>query len=224
MRGRCLAERGITAQSCPVSGRDRTASRTTVPPILLAQNRHPRRRWRGRFAVLDPARSLPGDASCLRRSGGKHDNSAAYRRASGRTAMERRCRRDPQDRGRTEGRPGRTRPTRETRLSLYTQRRREASLPSAGIAGGSGRIWGREGGMGGRGRGGSGRQDKRNGAMPCGPACLSPCLHIVFSGSGHGATYRLMAPWLAQHTETKRFSMAPWPLQDALAAERPGHG
>jgi uncharacterized membrane protein len=41
---------------------ERAASRTTVPPILLAQNRHPHRRSRGRCAVLDPARSMPGAA------------------------------------------------------------------------------------------------------------------------------------------------------------------
>jgi len=31
------------------------------------QNRHPHRRWRGRFAVLDPARSAPGDTLVFRK-------------------------------------------------------------------------------------------------------------------------------------------------------------
>ena len=32
-----------------------------------AKNRDPHRRWRGRFAVLDPARSAPGDAFIFRK-------------------------------------------------------------------------------------------------------------------------------------------------------------
>jgi hypothetical protein len=37
-------------------------------PLQHRQNRHPHRRWRGRFAVLDPARSAPGDALVFRKN------------------------------------------------------------------------------------------------------------------------------------------------------------
>jgi hypothetical protein len=36
-------------------------------PLQRRQNRHPHRRWRGRFAVLDPARSAPGDTLVFRK-------------------------------------------------------------------------------------------------------------------------------------------------------------
>ena len=49
----------ISARACPVSGREQTASRTTVPPILLTQNRLPHHRSRGRFAVPDSRRRCP---------------------------------------------------------------------------------------------------------------------------------------------------------------------
>jgi hypothetical protein len=44
---------------------DRAASRTTGPHHFAPQNRDPHRRWRGRFAVLDPARSTPGGTLVL---------------------------------------------------------------------------------------------------------------------------------------------------------------
>lgn len=94
MTGPVRGKRRKSAQSYPSSGMDRAASRTTVPPILLTQNRLPHRRWRGRSAVPDPARSMPGDAPVFRESGGDDGTSAAYRRASGRTFMERRSSRN----------------------------------------------------------------------------------------------------------------------------------
>ncbi len=80
MKSVARVEREISAQSSPVSGMDRTASRTMGPhhfswairhqccdPSVTApkKNRDPHRRWRGRFAVLDPARSTPGRALVL---------------------------------------------------------------------------------------------------------------------------------------------------------------
>jgi len=80
MTGVARGEREISAQHCPVSGMDRAASRTTPDTIFFGlarpvlhpltwraaeKNRARHRRWRGRFAVLDPARSIPGAASCL---------------------------------------------------------------------------------------------------------------------------------------------------------------
>lgn len=118
MRGAVRMEREISAQGNPVSGMDRTASRTIVPPILpppplrcaplrQRQNRHPHRRWRGRFAVLDPARSMPGAPSCLLRAGGNHGSRTAYRRTARRASEHQRRDRNPADRGRVAGRPGR---------------------------------------------------------------------------------------------------------------------
>jgi len=80
MTGVARGEREISAQHCPVSGMDRAASRTTPDTIFFGlarpvlhpltwraaeKNRARHRRWRGRFAVLDPARSIPGAPSCL---------------------------------------------------------------------------------------------------------------------------------------------------------------
>ncbi|RSU59617.1 hypothetical protein DAH55_10990 [Sphingomonas koreensis] len=48
-------------------GAERAASRTTGPHHFASQNRDPHRRWRGRFAVLDPARSTPGDGFIFRK-------------------------------------------------------------------------------------------------------------------------------------------------------------
>ena len=201
MKARCPDERGKSAQSFPVSDRQQAASRTMVPPILLTQNRHPHRHWRGRFAVLDPARSLPGAASCLSGSGGQNDTSAAYRRASGRTRMERRSSRNSADQGRTGGGPGDTRSTRwlgrnweRPAMPLHL------SLLLEGWAGpGAGAVVG-EMGL---------RQDKRNGAMPSGHHTITLCLHIVFSDFRHGATFGHMAPCLSQDTELRWFPMAP---------------
>lgn len=202
MKARCPDERGKSAQSFPVSDRQQAASRTMVPPILLTQNRHPHRRWRGRFAVLDPARSLPGAASCLSGSGGQNDTSAAYRRASGRTRMERRSSRNSADQGRTGGGPGDTRSTRwlgrnweRTAMPLHL------SLLLEGWAGpGAGAVVG-EMGL---------RQDKRNGAMPSGHHAITLCLHIVFSAFCHGATLCRMAPCRPQYIELMRYFMALW--------------
>lgn len=219
MRGPRYTERGKSAQSCPVSGRDRTASRTMVPPILLTQNRHPHRRWRGRFAVLDPARSLPGDASCLTGSGGQNDTSTAYRRASGRTSMERRSCRNPADQGRTGGGPGAA-----------------GSSKAGGVTAGSGRhrqmllrpVHDREWGIGAwrsrKEKGRQGRQDERNGAMPFGHHAITRCLHIVFSAFRHGANIRCMAPFLVQDTEFTRFLMAPWAHWRVPHRRAPRHG
>ncbi|WP_449472570.1 hypothetical protein [Sphingobium chungangianum] len=49
------------------TGVERAASRTTGPHHFASQNRCPHRRWRGRFAVLDPARSTPGDGLIFRK-------------------------------------------------------------------------------------------------------------------------------------------------------------
>src|SRR3546814_7199304 len=85
------------SQFHPVSGMDRTASRTMVPPILLPQNRHPHRRWRGRYAVLDPVHSLPGAALRLSHDGGNHDSRTTYRGTARRASLHHRS-------GRTIGR------------------------------------------------------------------------------------------------------------------------
>jgi len=110
MMGVARVEREISDQSFPASGMDRTASRTTVPPILLAQNRHPRRRWRGRFAVPDPARSIPGAASCLSDSGGNHGFGTTYRGTACRACEHQRHSRNPADQGRTGSGAGGTEP------------------------------------------------------------------------------------------------------------------
>jgi hypothetical protein len=202
MKARCPDERGKSAQSFPVSDRQQAASRTMVPPILLTQNRHPHRRWRGRFAVLDPARSLPGAASCLSGSGGQNDTSAAYRRASGRTRMERGSCRNSADHGRTGGRPGGTGSTRWLRrdwkrpampLHLFLLLEGGAGSGERSVIGGMGL-----------------RQDKRNGARPSGHHAITPCLHNVFFAFRHGATFSLMAPCRLQYIEMSRYYMAPW--------------
>lgn len=198
-------ERRKSAQSYPVSGRGQAASRTMVPPILLAQNRHPHRRCRGRFAVLDPTRPLPGASSCLSGSGGKNDSSAAYRRTAGRTRMERRSGRNPANQGRTGGRPGRQG---STRWLMADWEQRLAKLPrpfhdrERGFGAGAG-PWDSRNGL---------RQDKRNGAMPCGHHTITHCLHIILSQLWHGATVEGMAPWWVQAAELVRFPMAPWLL------------
>lgn len=201
MTARRPDERKKSAQSFPVSGRQQAASRTMVPPILLTQNRHPHRRWRGRFAVLDPARSLPGEASCLSGSGGQNDTSAAYRRASGRTRMERGSSRNSADQGRTGGRLGGTGSTRWLRrdwkrpampLHLFLLLEGGAGSEERSVIEGMGL-----------------RQDKRNGAIPSGHHAINICLHIVFSDFRHGATFGSMAPNLFQVAEFRRFIMAP---------------
>ncbi len=118
-------DREISAQSCPVSGMDRAASRTTPDTIfsgfpasvfyllgkrLAGKNRARHRRWRGRFAVLDPARSMPGAPSCLLRSGGNHVSRTTYRRTARRASEHQRQGRTPADRGRTENGTGGTGP------------------------------------------------------------------------------------------------------------------
>lgn len=123
MKSVARVEREISAQSCPVSGMDRTASRTTPDTIfsgfpalafhlsawcLAGKNRARHRRYRGRFAVLDPARSIPGAPSCLSRSGGNHVSRTAYRRTAVRASEQQRRRRNPADRGRVDGGAGRS--------------------------------------------------------------------------------------------------------------------
>lgn len=88
----------MSAQFHPVSGMDRTASSTMVPPILLPQNRHPHRRWRGRCAVLDPVRSIPGAAFRLSHDGGNHDSRTAYRGTTRRASRHHRSSRNSPDR------------------------------------------------------------------------------------------------------------------------------
>lgn len=204
MKTLCPDERKKSAQSFPVSDRQQAASRTMVPPILLTQNRHPHRRWRGRFAVLDPARFLPGAASCLSGSGGQNDTSAAYRRASGRTRMERRSSRNSADQGRTGGRPGGTGSARW--LGRIWERHRSPlhlSLAHKGWA-----VPGAGDGIAGMGL----RQDKRNGAMPFGHHAITLCLHIVFPQTCHGVTLGRMALSHLQHIEFSRHLMVPLPL------------
>src|SRR3546814_98908 len=77
---------------------DRTASRTMVPPILLPQNRHPHRRWRGRYEVLDPVHSLPGAALRLSHDGGNHDSRTTYRGTARRASLHHRSGRTSPDR------------------------------------------------------------------------------------------------------------------------------
>ena len=204
MSNPACGEREKSAQPCPASGMEQAASRTTVPPILLTQNRHPRRRWRGRFAVLDPARSIPGAAPVLRRSGGDDGTSAAYRRASGRTVVERRRPRNRADQGRTGNRAGRAGAAASGRLTGIRERRPQPSLPASfGIAGGKGEI---------RARAVSGgrrvRQDQRNGAMPCGHPAITACLHILFRRAADGAIARRIAPYLAQRCGFPRVFIA----------------
>ena len=211
-----LVERKKSAQSFPVSGRQQAASRTMVPPILLTQNRHPHRRWRGRFAVLDPARSLPGEASCLSGSGGQNDTSAAYRRASGRTRMERGSSRNSADQGRTGGRLGGTGSTRWLRrdwkrpampLHLFLLLEGGAGSEERSVIEGMGL-----------------RQDERNGAMPSGHHAISRCLHIVFSDFWYGATVGDMVLWPVQAAELRPFLMAPWLLWRAPPGQVSRHG
>lgn len=90
----------MSAQFHPVSGMDRTASRTMVPPILLPQNRHPHRRWRGRCAALDPVRSIPGGAFRLSHDGGNHDSRTAYRGTARRASRHHRSGRTSPNRSR----------------------------------------------------------------------------------------------------------------------------
>ncbi len=195
----------ISARACPVSGRQQPASRTTVPPILLTQNRLPHRRSRGRFAVPDPACSLPESAPVFTRSGGDHGTSAAYRRASGRTCVERRSCGDRADRGRTGGRPAGAGAASERPLIGVRERRGSASFPSRSMVGcGDGEGW-----RSARSGGGGVRQDERNGAMPCGLLAITPCLHILFAVFGDGAIEQAMAPCIAETRGLLRFNMAP---------------
>lgn len=116
--GVARGEREISAQSSPVSGMDRTASRTTPDTIfsgcpasvfrpspwcLAGKNRARHRRSRGRCAVLDPARSIPGAPSCLSGSGGNHVSRTANRRTARRASEHHRHEGIAPDRGRTDG-------------------------------------------------------------------------------------------------------------------------
>lgn len=119
MNGVAHGERDISAQSFPLSGMDRAASRTTPDTIFFGlarvvfrspawraaeKNRARHRRWRGRFAVLDPARSIPGAPSCLSREGGNHVTRTAYRRTARRASGHPRSERASADQGRTGSR------------------------------------------------------------------------------------------------------------------------
>ena len=203
--------RVISARACPVSGRQQTTSRTTVPPILLPQNRHPHRRSRGRFAVPDPVCSLPESAPVFTRSGGDHGTSAAYRGASGRTCVERRPCGDRADRGRTGGRPEGAGAASERPLIDAWERRGSASFPSRSMVG----CGHREGWRSARSGEGGVRQDERNGAMPCGLLAITPCLHILFAVLVDGAIRQAMAPCVAKTLGLLRFLMAPsWLIAD----------
>ena len=195
----------ISARACPVSGREQTASRTTVPPILLTQNRLPHRRSRGRFAVPDPVCSPPESAPVVTRSGGDHGTSAAYRRASGRTCVERRSCGDRADRGRTGSRSAGAGAASERPLIGARERRGSASFPSRSMVGcGDGEGW-----RSARSLVGGVRQDERNGAMPCGLLAITPCLHILFAVPGNGAIRQTMPPCIAETLGLLRFNMAP---------------
>lgn len=220
MRGPAFGERRISARDCPVSGMDRAASRTTPDTIFsgstrlafrslvrcpAGKNRARHRRSRGRFAVLDPTRSIPGAACIFRRSGGDDDHSAAYRRASGRTVMERRSSRNPADRGRITSRTGGTRTAATGGLTVFKERRRPASFPAFSmIAAKAGRR--RTGAFP---RGERVRQDQRNGAMPFGQSAITYCLHIIFSMIADGAIREAMAPYPVKVPGFLGFSMAP---------------
>lgn len=123
MSGVPRVEREISAQSCPVSGMDRTASRTTPDTIfsgcqtsvfclsawcLAGKNRARHRRWCGRFAVLDPARSIPGAPSCLSGSGGNYVSRTANRRTARRASEHHRHEGIASDQSRTDGGSGRS--------------------------------------------------------------------------------------------------------------------
>lgn len=201
----------ISARACSVSGRQQTASRTMVPPILLTQNRLPHRRSRGRFAVPDPACSLPESAPVFTRSGGDHGTSAAYRRASGRACVERRSCGDRADRGRAGGRPKGAGAASERPLIGAGERRGSASFPSRSMVGCG--DW--EGWRSARSGDGGVRQDERNGAMPCGLLAITPCLHILFAVLVDGAIRQAMAPCVAKTLGLLRFLMAPsWLIAD----------
>lgn len=217
MRGKERGERRISAQLGPVSGMERAASRTTVPPILLAQNRHPHRRSRGRCAVLDPARSMPGAAPVFRRSGGDDGTSAAYRRASGRACMERRQAGNRADQGRTGSRAGRAGTAAQTRLT-GAWGRRQASLSAIVMIAGEGTGRGRRTFSGGWRL----RQDQRNGVMPCGHRAVTSCLHILFSKIADSAIWAGMAPYLAQRRGFWGFVMAPSPCSRWCPSNRAG--
>ena len=195
----------ISARACPGSGREQTASRTTVPPILLTQNRLPHRRSRGRLAVPDPACSLPESDPVFTRSGGDHGTSTAYRRASGRTCVERRSCGDRADRGRTGGRSAGAGATSGWPLIGARERRGSASFPSRSMVG----CGHREGWRSARSGEGGVRQDERNGAMPCGLHAITLCLYIFFAVLGDGAIRQAMAPCIAEALGLPRFSMAP---------------
>lgn len=129
MMGVARGERGKSAQVSPVSGMERAASRTTPDMIFfgstasilfppgprVAEKNHVRhRRWRGRFAVLDPARSMPGPTSCLSGSGGDDDTRTAYRRTARRACEHHGRQGIAADRGRVEGCAGEAGTTRLT--------------------------------------------------------------------------------------------------------------
>lgn len=220
MRGPAFGERRISAQTSPVSGMDRAASRTTPDTIFsgsarlvfrslarcpAGKNRARHRRSRGRFAVLDPARSIPGAACIFRRSGGDDDHSAAYRRASGRTFMERRSGRNPADRGRIASCTGRTGAAATGGLTGFGEWRRPASFPAFSmIAAKAGR--GRTGAFP---RGERVRQDQRNGAMPFGHSAITHCLHIIFWMIADGAIWKAMAPYPVKAPGFLGFPVAP---------------
>lgn len=211
MRGSACGERRISAQVSPVSGMDRAASRTTPDTIfsgsvrpmlrslawcLAGKNPARHRRSRGRFAVLDPARSMPGAAPifrrAFRRSGGDDDHSAAYRRASGRTFMERRFSRDSADRRGVASRSGRTGAAAAGGMTGPRERRRPAPFPAFSVIAREAETERTEADS----VGGGLRQDERNGAMPCGHHAITYCLHIIFREIADGAIREGMAPCL----------------------------
>lgn len=217
MRGAACGERRISAQVGPVSGMERAASRTTPDTIfsgsvrpmlrsltwcLAGKNRARHRRSRGRFAVLDPARSMPGAAPVFRRSGGDDDHSTAYRRASGRAFMERRSGRNPTDPGRIASHSGRTGSASAGGMTGSRERRRPASFPAFSVIARGAETERIEADL----RGGGLRQDERNGAMPFGHHAITYCLHIVFWKIADGANRETVAP---NRAETRRFACLP---------------
>lgn len=192
---------GISAQLCPSSGMDRTASRTTVPPIFMAQNRHPHRRWRGCFAVPDPARSIPGAAPDLQQSGGDDGPNAAYRRASGRTGVERRSGRDRADYVSAGSGAGRT----EAAAKIGLTDIRQASFHAIFLNAQERNRAEDEALSEGR----SVRQDQRNGAMPHRHSVITSCLHIVFRNAADGAIAGLMVPPMTHPVEIACLFIAP---------------
>jgi len=117
-QGVALAEREISAQTCPVSVRERAASRTTGPHHFFRRsgvgsspaaswrarkNRDPHRRSAVaalRSAILDPTRSLPGGDIVFLKSGGDDGALRSYPGTAGRAVGMLRCGRGSTDRTR----------------------------------------------------------------------------------------------------------------------------